>query len=65
MQIWPPRGLLRDVGALQFVSGVMNMLWLAAVTILVLCEKLLPHGQWVGRATGAVLIVWSAATLVV
>ena len=39
--------------ALLFVGGVMNVLWIAALTILVLCEKLLPQGPWVGRATGA------------
>ena len=38
--------------ALLFVGGVMDVLWIAALTILVLCEKLLPHGLWVGPLLG-------------
>ncbi|HZT56180.1 MAG TPA: DUF2182 domain-containing protein [Burkholderiaceae bacterium] len=49
--------------ALLFVGGVMNVVWIAALTVLVLCEKLMPQGAWIGRATGAVLMVWAAATL--
>jgi predicted metal-binding membrane protein len=51
--------------ALLFVGGVMNLTWIAALAILVLIEKVLPPGQWVGRAVGIVLIVWGVATLVV
>ena len=39
--------------ALLFVGGVMNLLWIAALAILVLMEKLLPNGPWVGRLAGA------------
>lgn len=51
--------------ALLFVGGVMNVLWIVALTVLVLCEKLLPRGIWVGRVTGALLIIWAVATLLV
>ena len=49
--------------ALLFVGGVMNLVWVAALAALVLIEKTLPHGRWVGRGTGAVLIAWGVATL--
>ncbi len=51
--------------ALLFVGGVMNLTWIAALAILVLLEKVLPPGQWVGRGVGIALIVWGVATLVV
>ena len=50
---------------LLFVGGVMNLTWIAALAILVLVEKVLPPGQWVGRGVGIALIVWGVATLVV
>ena len=49
--------------ALLFVGGVMNLVWIAALAILVLVEKLLPAGRWIGRAAGIVLIAWGGATL--
>jgi predicted metal-binding membrane protein len=39
--------------ALLFVGGVMNVLWIAALTILVLVEKVIPVGRAVPRVTGA------------
>lgn len=51
--------------ALLFVGGVMNLTWIAALAILVLIEKVLPAGQWVGRGAGVALIGWGVATLVV
>ena len=51
--------------ALLFVGGVMNLTWIAALAILVLIEKALPAGQWVGRGAGIALIGWGVATLVV
>ena len=47
--------------ALLFVLGVMNVLWIAALALLVLVEKLTPWGRWVARIAGAVCIaagVW-------
>lgn len=51
--------------AILFVGGVMNLLWIALLTILVLIEKLAPHVAIVGRAVGVVLLLWGVATLVV
>ncbi|TIL25928.1 MAG: DUF2182 domain-containing protein [Mesorhizobium sp.] len=51
--------------ALLFVGGVMNLVWVAALAILVLVEKVFPAGQWVGRAAGIALIAWGSATLLV
>ena len=51
--------------ALLFVGGVMNLVWIAVLTLLVLVQKLLPGGVWVGRAAGVLMIVWGAATLAV
>ncbi|HEY7638291.1 MAG TPA: DUF2182 domain-containing protein [Steroidobacteraceae bacterium] len=50
---------------LLFVGGVMNLVWIAALAVLVLIEKALPAGAWVGRGAGVALIAWSLATLLV
>lgn len=42
---------------LMFVGGVMNLLWMAALTMLVLLEKVVPDGHAFARASGAALIV--------
>ena len=44
--------------ALLFVGGVMNLAWIAGIALLVLIEKTLPWGGWMGRATGGALVVW-------
>jgi predicted metal-binding membrane protein len=49
--------------ALLFVGGIMNLAWIAAIALLVLIEKTVPRGAWLGRAIGALLIVGGAATL--
>lgn len=51
--------------ALLFVGGVMNLAWIAALTLLVLAEKLAPAGPWIGRITGALLVAWGLATIFV
>lgn len=48
---------------LLFVGGVMNLAWIAALTLLVMAEKLLPFGEWLGRAAAGLLVVWGVATL--
>lgn len=48
---------------LLFVGGVMNLAWIAALTVLVMAEKLLPWGQWVARSAGGILVLWGIATL--
>jgi predicted metal-binding membrane protein len=51
--------------ALLFVGGVMNLAWIAALSLLVLAEKAAPPGELIGKASGAVLLSWAAATLLV
>ncbi len=51
---------------LLFLAGVMNLLWIAALSVFVLGEKLLPDGEWYGRVGGAVALasgVWMLAPL--
>ena len=51
--------------ALLFVGGVMNLLWVAAITIFVLLEKAAPYGQLVGRACGVCLVLAGTYLIVV
>jgi len=41
---------------LLFLGGVMNLLWIAAITVFVLLEKVLPLGAAGGRIAGAAMI---------
>jgi predicted metal-binding membrane protein len=43
--------------ALLFVGGVMNLLWVAAITLFVLIEKVAPWGALTGRVASALLCV--------
>lgn len=45
---------------LLFVGGVMNLLWIAIITLFVLLEKILPDGQIGGRIMGVVMILSGA-----
>jgi predicted metal-binding membrane protein len=49
--------------ALLFVAGVMNLLWVAAIAIFVLVERLTPTGPRLGRLTGLLLIAWGVGVL--
>ncbi|MGE8318384.1 MAG: DUF2182 domain-containing protein [Comamonas sp.] len=51
--------------ALLFVGGIMNLAWIAALMLLVLVEKLMPAGAAFGKVSGALLLVWAVATLLV
>jgi predicted metal-binding membrane protein len=49
---------------LLFVGGVMNLWWIAAITVFVLLEKVAPYGMQGGRLSGILLCaaaVWSLA----
>jgi len=46
--------------ALLFVGGVMNLIWVAALALFVLIEKVLPAGGRLGKAGGVLLIAWGA-----
>ncbi|MBT2326654.1 DUF2182 domain-containing protein [Variovorax paradoxus] len=50
--------------ALLFVGGVMNLAWVAALSIAVALEKLLPRGDRLAAALGVVLIVLGGIKLV-
>jgi predicted metal-binding membrane protein len=43
-----------------FVVGVMNLVWVAAITVFVLVEKIGPAGAFVARTAGAAMIVAGA-----
>ena len=43
--------------ALLFVFGVMNLVWIAVLSVLVLLEKVAPQGKLVARAAGVGFIV--------
>ena len=47
-----------------FVVGVMNLVWIAALTIFVLVEKIGPAGAIVARLSGAAMIVLGIAAIV-
>jgi len=49
---------------LLFVVGTMNMLWIAALTALVLIEKVAPRGDRVARIAGLAMIVAGGSTIV-
>jgi len=46
-----------------FVGGVMNLLWIAVLTLFVLLEKILPSGQLFSRMAGLGMIAWGASFL--
>lgn len=50
--------------ALLFLVGVMNLLWVAALSVFVLLERLLPRGEWLARASGVPLLAFAAYLLV-
>jgi predicted metal-binding membrane protein len=41
---------------LLFFGGVMNLLWIAGITVFVLLEKVAPFGAWGGRVAGLAMI---------
>jgi predicted metal-binding membrane protein len=47
-----------------FVSGIMNLMWIAILSVLVLAEKLLLRGQMFGRLAGVGLAAWGAWLIV-
>jgi predicted metal-binding membrane protein len=49
---------------LLFVGGVMNLIWIAAITLFVLAEKVVPHGVGGGRLAGLGMIALGVALLV-
>ncbi len=51
--------------SLLFLGGVMNLVWIAVITLFVLIEKLLPYGDIGGKIAGlAMVIIGSIAIFV-
>ena len=51
--------------ALLFIGGVMNVLWIALLSVLVLAEKVTPVGRWIARMTGIGFVAAGVCMLVV
>jgi len=51
--------------ALLFVGGIMNLLWIAALTLLVAAEKLLPAGQIVRRISAVCMLIGAVGRLLI
>ena len=43
---------------LLFVSGIMNLLWIALISFFVLLEKLIPNSKWISYVAGMGLVVY-------
>lgn len=41
---------------LLFVGGIMNLMCIAAIAVVIVVEKTLPHGIWTGRVIGTTLV---------
>jgi len=50
---------------LLFVVGVMNVIWIAAIAVMVLAEKTLPWGMRLARVTAVGLIGWGSVALAI
>ena len=48
---------------LLFVSGIMNLMWIAIIALFVLAEKVLPKAKWISFTAGGVLILYGAIVL--
>lgn len=48
---------------LLFVAGVMNILWIALITLFVLAERVMPKGDMTGRFAGVGLVLSGIAVL--
>jgi len=43
--------------ALLFAGGIMNLIWIAGLSVYVLIEKIAPQGQWISRAAGGGMVL--------
>ena len=48
---------------LLFAGGIMNLAWVAALTVLVAAEKLLPHGRAIALVGGVLLVAAGTAAI--
>ena len=49
--------------ALAFALGTMNLVWMAAVTLMLCAEKIAPGGQHWSKVFGVAFFVWGAVVL--
>lgn len=49
---------------LLFFSGVMNLLWIALITVFVLIEKTFPQPKWISSVAGIALIAYGFIVLI-
>lgn len=49
---------------LLFVSGVMNILWVAVIALFVLIEKVSAKSKWISFAAGGLLIIYGVLVIV-
>jgi predicted metal-binding membrane protein len=49
--------------AVLFAVGVMNLLWVAALTLVVMLEKVAPGGEWLARVAGVLMLLAGLALL--
>jgi predicted metal-binding membrane protein len=47
--------------AVLFAVGVMNLVWVAALTLLVLFEKVAPGGEWLASVAGVLMLLGGVA----
>jgi predicted metal-binding membrane protein len=50
--------------ALLFVAGVMNLWWIAVLSVIVLAEKIAPRGLLLGKIAGVLLATWGVWMIV-
>lgn len=48
---------------LLFVGGIMNLLWIAALALIVFIEKAIPRGKLAGRLLAVGLLAWGTTVL--
>lgn len=48
---------------LLFALGVMNLPWVAVLTVVVLAEKVLPYGRYLSRGLGLAMLVWGISLI--
>ena len=51
--------------SLSLVLGVMNLLWMAVLTVFMVLEKTGAVGSWLSRAAGLVFIVWGLTIIII
>jgi predicted metal-binding membrane protein len=49
---------------LLFVAGVMNVWWIAILTVLVLVEKIVPRGLMIGKLAGVLFVAWGVWVII-